>query len=489
MGKTAVKTARPGAGPWLAAVSALAITAYASAQTPAPAPAMRSGKPAAAKIDAAADVAWPTAAIADPATLGFTRAGLDALDARMKQSVADGDTAGMTIMLIRHGQVADFRSFGQRAPGKAMALDSLFRIYSMSKPVTGVAMMQLYEQGRWQLDDPIAKYAPELANLNLLTWDTDGKVMMGADGKPVLTTPGKPATMRQLMSHTAGFGYGLSGDDPVNKAFRDQGVLSSKDLDEMMRKIASIPLLYEPGSKWSYSIAVDIQGYLVQRLSGQRFGDYLREHVTGPVGMTDTAFYVTPDRKPRFADVYHWDRQQNTLVVNAVRPDRPGFEDPNRLESGGGGLVASTHDYARLCQMFLNGGEIGGRRILKRETVNLMTQNHIGGLRVSVDGTATQGGSQAVGFGLDFAVYVDPSSASLPYGKGTFYWGGAAGTWFWIDPVNDLAFIGMIQNQGGNRPGGLSFRADSAKLVYAALAPPAMKPDAGNSAASLAGVR
>jgi CubicO group peptidase (beta-lactamase class C family) len=477
MGGTAVKTARLSAGPWLAAVSAFAIAASASAQTQAT-PSTGSARPAAARTETAADKAWPRTAIGDPTALGFTRAGLDALDARMKQSVADGDTAGMTIMLIRHGQVADFKSFGQQTLDKPMGLDSLFRIYSMSKPITGVAMMQLYEQGKWQLDDPITRHAPELANLKELTWDKDGKVVVGADGKAVLTTPKKPATMRQLMSHTAGFGYGLGGDDPVNKAFRDEGVLSSKDLDEMMRKIASIPLLYEPGTRWSYSVAVDIQGYLVQKLSGQKFGDYLKAHVTGPMGMTDTAFYVSSDRKPRFTDVYHWDREQNTLVVNVVRPDRPGFEDPNRLESGGGGLVGSTHDYARFCQMFLNGGEIGGTRILKAETVKLMTQNHIGGLRVSVDGTAPQGGSQAVGFGLDFAVYVDPSSANLPYGKGTFYWGGAAGTWFWIDPVNDLAFIGMIQNQGGNRPGGLNFRADSAKLVYAALAPSAVKPSA-----------
>jgi len=469
-----MKTIRLAARLWSAAIAALAIAASASAQTKLPASSTPAPRPA-VKSEAAANKAWPKAAIADPSTLGFTKSGLDALDARMKQSVADGDTAGMTIMLIRHGQVADFKSFGQQAPGKPMALDSLFRIYSMSKPITGVAMMQLYEQGKWQLDDPITKYAPELANLKELTWDKDGKVMMGADGKPVLATPRKPATMRQLMSHTAGFGYGLGSDDPVNKAFRDQGVLSSKDLDEMMRKIAGIPLLYEPGTKWSYSVAVDIQGYLVQRLSGQRFGDYLKEHVTGPMGMTDTAFYVTADRKARFTDVYHWDRQQNSLVVNVVRPDRPGFDDPNRLESGGGGLVASTHDYARFCQMFLNGGEIGGTRILKAETVKLMTQNHIGGLRVGLDGTTAQAGAAAVAFGLDFAVYLDPSSANLPYGKGTFYWGGAAGTWFWIDPVNDLAFIGMIQNQGGNRPGGLNFRADSAKLVYAALAPSAMK--------------
>jgi len=424
---------------------------------------------------AVADPAWPRSAVADPAALGFTKAGLDALDARMKQSVADGDTAGMTYILIRHGQVADFRSIGQQTPDKPMALDSLFRIYSMSKPITGVAMMQLYEQGKWQLDDPITKYAPELAGLKELTWDKDGKLVTGADGAAVLATPKKPATMRQLMSHTAGFGYGLGGDDPVNKAFRDQRVLASADLDEMMKKLAAIPLLYEPGTKWSYSVAVDIQGYLVQKLSGQKFGDYLKQHVTGPMGMTDTAFYVTPDRKPRFTEVYRWDTPQNKLVMNVARTDRGGFEDPARLESGGGGLVGSTHDYARFCQMFLNKGEIGGTRILKPETVKLMTQNHIGDLRVGVDGTRPQPGAESVRFGLDFAVYVEPKAAGLPFGNGTFYWGGAAGTWFWIDPVNDLAFIGMIQMQGGNRPGGFNFRADSSKLVYAALAPSATK--------------
>jgi len=423
----------------------------------------------------AADQAWPKAAIADPSSAGVTRAGLDALDARMKQAVADGDTAGMTILLLRHGQVVDFKSFGKQTPDAPMTNESLFRIYSMSKPITGVAMMQLYEQGKWKLDDPITKYAPELAGLKELTWgtgDNAGKAVMGADGKPVLATPKKPATMRQLMSHTAGFGYGLAGDDPVNKAFRDDRVLASKDLVEMMTKIAAIPLLYEPGTKWSYSVAVDIQGYIVQKLSGQKFGDYLKAHVTGPMGMTDTAFYVTPDRKPRFTDVFHWDRATSALVVNPSGAGRPGaFDDPARLESGGGGLVASTHDYARFCQMMLNKGEIAGKRLLKPETVKLMTENHIGDLTVSVDGTRPQNGAELTRFGLDFAVYIDPKGASLPYGTGTYYWGGAAGTWFWIDPVNDLAFVGMIQNQGGNRPGGMNFRPESAKLVYAALAP------------------
>ena len=371
----------------------------------------------------------------------------------MKQSVADGDTAGMTIILIRHGQVADFKSFGQQTPDKPMALDSLFRIYSMSKPITGVAMMQLYEQGKWQLDDPITKHAPELANLKALTWDKDGKVVMGADGKPVLTTPKKPATMRQLMSHTAGFGYGLAGDDPVNRAFRDEGVLASKNLDEMMKKIADIPLLYEPGTKWSYSVAVDIQGYLVQKLSGQKFGDYLKDHVTGPMGMTDTAFYVTPDRKAalhrglslgsraeraRDEPAAHRSRRLRGSHPARIRRRRPGRLDarlravlPDAAQQGRDRRQA--HSQAR-------DGQADDREPHRRPA------------RVAVDGTRPQPGAEAVRFGLDFAVYIDPKSASLPYGKGTFYWGGAAGTWFWIDPVNDLAFIGMIQIRAATVP-------------------------------------
>jgi CubicO group peptidase (beta-lactamase class C family) len=439
----------------LVALAVLVLTSHTAAQ---PAPAGPSNP------------AWPQAAVADPTPLGFTKAGLDALDARMKQAVADGDTAGVTMILIRNGQVASFKSVGQATPDKPMALDSIFRIYSMSKPITGVALMQLYEQGKWQLDDPVAKHAPELANMKVLTWDKDGKVVMGADGKPVLATPKTPPTMRQLMSHTAGFGYGLAGDDPVNRAFREDRVLASTNLDEMMARIAKIPLLYEPGTKWSYSVAVDIQGYLVQKMSGQKFGDYLKQHVTGPMGMTDTAFYVTPDKKARFTEVYRWDREQNKLVMNQPRTDRGGYEDPGRLESGGGGLVGSTHDYARFCQMLLGKGTIAGNRILKPESVALMVQNHIGDLRVAVDGTRPQPGMESVRFGLDFAIHTDPKAVGHSYGKGTYYWGGAAGTWFWVDPVNDLAFIGMIQMQGGNRPDGMNFRADSANLVYAALA-------------------
>ena len=443
-----------------AALTVLALTAGFQAQAP-----------SSASRNAAGDPTWPTAAIADRTSLGFTKAGLDALDARLRQSVADGDAAGMTYILIHRGQVAAFNAFGRQSPDKPMALDSIFRIYSMSKPITGVALMQLYQQGKWRLDDPITKHAPELAALKVLTRDQDGKVVLDAAGKPVLATPKTMPTMRQLMSHTAGFGYGLSGDDPVNLAFRDDRVLASENLDVMMKRIAAIPLFDEPGARWYYSVAVDIQGYLVQKMSGMKFGDYLKAHVTGPIGMTDTAFYVTPDRKSRFAEVYRWDPKQKMLVMNPPRTDSGGYEDSSRLESGGGGLVGSTHDYARFCQMLLNKGEIGGKRILDSETVSLMTRNHIGTLTVGIDGMRPQPGASQIRFGLDFAIHTDPKSAGLGYGPGTFYWGGLAGTWFWIDPANDLAFVGMIQMMGGNRPDALNFRAESANLVYAALAP------------------
>ncbi len=433
------------------------------------------------------DAAWPAAAVADATATGFTAEGLAALDARMAKAVADGDVAGMVYILGKGGEIAAFNSHGIQSgdpkTGTPITKDTLFRIYSMSKPITGVAMMQLYEQGKWAMEDPVSKHVPELAGLKVLTWK-DGKPVMGADGKPVLAAASAEPTMRQLMSHTAGFGYGLSGDDPVNNAFRDSGVLTSANLEEMIGKIKDIPLIYDPGSRWYYSVAVDIQGYIVQKLSGQKLGEYLKQHVFTPLGMNDTAFYVTEANKPRFADVYSWPRDATALAVMPERPDRPGFTDPNRLESGGGGLVGSTHDYARFAQMFLNKGTLAGNTVLKPETVELMRTNTIGELRLYSDGTTANPGLPGVGFGMDFAVYDDSSITGQPYGKGTHYWGGAAGTWFWIDPANDLFFVGMIQQMGGFRPGAMNFRNESAALVYGALAAatPAAPADAAPAA-------
>jgi CubicO group peptidase (beta-lactamase class C family) len=474
----------------LAAVSMLAIATACSkpAETPA-------ATEAAAPAPKAADnPAWPQATAIEATKAGFSAEGLAALEAAMAKSVADGDVAGMVTLLARHGEVAQFKAYGVQSgdpkTGTPMTTDSLFRIYSMTKPLTGVAMMQLYEQGKWQLDDPVSKHIPGFENMKRLSWK-DGKVEMKG-GQPVLVDATRPPTMRELMSHTAGLAYGLCCTDakgpnfnPSDKAYVDQGVLASANLDEMMTKIEGIPLLYDPGTRWSYSVAVDVQGYLVQKLSGQKFGDYMKEHVFTPLGMTDTSFFVREDQKGRFTDVYHWEKNQ--LVMNPTRPDRPGFDDPNRLESGGGGLVSSTHDYARFCQMMLNKGELGGARLLKPESIDLMTQNHIGDLGLYSDGTTANPGQPGIKFGLDFAVVDDPAAASSPQGKGTYYWGGAAGTWFWIDPANDLFFIGMIQRMGPARPDGMSFRPESAKLVYAAISDAAAAPAAAATAPATEG--
>ncbi len=467
----------------LLAAASFAVLAACSDNKPA-APAAETAAAVASKPSD--DPAWPVAAIADPTTLGFTTEGLAALDARMAKAVADQDYAGIVTVLAKGGEVAQFNAYGIQSgdpkTGTPMTRDSLFRIYSMTKPITGIALMQLYEQGKWQLDDPITKYAPELANLKVLTFKDGKPVMKG--GKPVLADSSRPATMREIMSHTAGFGYGLGGDDPVNTAFRDQKVLLSKNLDEMITKIAGIPLIYDPGTRWSYSVSVDIQGYIVQKISGQKFGDYLKTNIFTPLGMNETSFILPQDKAARFADIYTWDKTTSALKVTE-QPPFTRYDAANEMESGGGGLLSTAHDYARFSQMLLNKGTLAGATIVKPEAIALMAENHIGDLGVYSDGTAANPGRPGQKFGLDFAVYTDPEAGQNPFGKGTFYWSGAAGTIFWIDPVNDIFFVGLVQQMGGSRPDAMNFRNDSGKLILDALKPAAAPAEAAAPAKEL----
>lgn len=406
-----------------------------------------------------ADKSWPaTADGADAA--GFSVAAIERLDAAMEQIVAANDVAGMVWLLVKDGKIATYDSAGYASieDQRPMTKDTLFRIYSMTKPITGVAMMMLHEQGLWDFDDPISKHIPEFTNLEVvLNYDADGNIELG----PVTRQP----TMRELLTHSAGFGYGLSGNDPVNNAFRELEVLASPDLNALISRVSDIPLMYQPGEQWVYSVAVDIQGYIVEKLSGQPFGEYLAEHLYAPLDMTDTAFYVSEADRDRFADVYRWDREQNKLMRNPPRPDRPSYLDANRLESGGGGLVSTTHDYARFLQMLVNGGELDGQRILAPESVETMRTNSLR------DGLLLRGGDDrpgqaGQGFGVDFAVIFDPEAARSRQSEGTYYWSGAAGTWFWIDPVYDMFWIGMIQSQGGNRPGAANMRQIAIDIIY-----------------------
>ncbi|MCA8901882.1 MAG: beta-lactamase family protein, partial [Hyphomonas sp.] len=322
-------------------------------------------------------------------------------------------------------------------------------------------LMTLYEDGAFKLDDPVTDYVPELAGL---------KVFTGFDeaGEPILVDPEHVPTMREVMSHTAGFAYGLFADDPVNKMFAEAEVLLSPDLDTYVDRLSGVPLMFQPGSFWAYSTSVDLQGYIVQKLSGKRFGQYLQDEVFGPLGMTDTGFYVPDAQRDRFSDLFTMDEASQQLVVL----DAPGFdfrEGGIGMESGGHGLVSTIGDYARFCQMLVNEGELDGVRILKPETVELMRTNVLPeGMSLFSDGTTPNAATAGHGFGLDFAVIMDPAASGAAQPAGSYYWGGAAGTWFWIDPENDLFFIGMVQRF----PGSLDrqMRKDSANLVYRALA-------------------
>ncbi|HEY8003282.1 MAG TPA: serine hydrolase domain-containing protein, partial [Phenylobacterium sp.] len=239
-------------------------------------------------------------AAASPEAVGFDSGRLRALDAYMAKVVADGRVAGMTTLLARHGKVVEFNTYGKTslATGQAMPKDEIFRIYSMSKPLTGVAMMILFEQGKWRLDDPVTRYVPEFKNL---------KVMVADDGEGHITRVEdmrRPPTMREIMSHTAGFGYGLGDKHPVDKLYRERKVLSATGLHEMIERTATIPLMFQPGTDWSYSSAVDIQGYIVEKLSGKPFGQFLQENVFGPLKMKDTGFYTGAEKAKRLAAVY-----------------------------------------------------------------------------------------------------------------------------------------------------------------------------------------
>ena len=414
---------------------------------------------------------------ASPESVGFDSERLKKLDAAMAKAVADGQVVGMQTLLARRGRIVATNTYGKMsaATGEPMRKDALFRIYSMTKPITGVAMMILFEEGKWRLDDPVTNYIPELKDLKV--WKG-----MDAEGKPILEPARRPPTMRELMSHTAGFGYGLSDTHPVDKIFQErvlpvlfQGAdkgAGSTGLHDLATIVAGIPLLFQPGDHWSYSIAVDLQGYVIERLSGETLGQFLESRIFKPLQMNDTSFVVPSAKVSRLAAVYSADPKTKQLV-EAVADGRrvQDFTKFPAVESGGGGLISTASDYARFCQMVVNGGELDGVRILAPASIELMGTNQIAqGALGRASGAVPIVFSDAVGFGLDFLVVNDPRKAGSLVGKGTLSWGGAAGTWFWIDPTNDVIFIGMIQRFSD--PSGPDLAGLSRTLVYQALVDP-----------------
>jgi len=376
----------------------------------------------------------------------------------MAQAYVDaGKFPGMVTMVSRGGKIVQFEAFGQRGvdDDSPMQKDDLFRIYSMTKPITAVAIMQLYEQGKFHLNDPIAKFVPELAELKVLT----------AEGEQVPAD--SPITMHQLLTHTAGFSYGFPTGDPIDALYREAKLFQAKDLDEFAARLASLPLKFQPGAQWHYSVAVDVTGLIVQRISGVPFDQYLQENIFQPLGMTDTFFEVPADKLDRFLPNHYINPK--TKVLETVPPGTAGLARYTNvsLYSGGGGLVSSTMDYMRFAEAIRRGGELDGARILGPKTVRFMTRNHLGA-SVTAGGTGediTDSRGKGMGFGLGFGVLMDPTKAAVLSSEGEFYWGGAAGTVFWIDPVEDVIAIGMVQHMVSPHP----LRNDLRVATYQAI--------------------
>jgi CubicO group peptidase (beta-lactamase class C family) len=375
---------------------------------------------------------------------GFTREGLAAFNATFHRLVDEEKLACVVTLVARRGEVVNLDAYGALDVSTAVPVrtDSIFRIASMTKPITGAAMMMLWEEGKWTLDDPVARHIPEF----------EGLKVRRKDGDPV--DQASPMTMRQLMSHTAGFGraaeYGEVG-------------LRDGDLQDMIDKLAKLPLSFQPGKDWRYGPSVDIQGYLIEKMSGQGLDEFFAERLFKPLGMTDTGFWVDAAKGERVARIHKY-------VDGKIAPAGPAnifnTSKPKFL-AGGGGLASKIEDYWRFAQMILNGGEFEGRRYLKASTVELMHQSALEeGVNVTLYSPETRG----LGFGMDFAIVQDPVAAKTSQGVQSFYWGGAFGTWFWIDPINDMIVIGMIQNVAGSTPDGAPLvREASARAIYAAM--------------------
>ena len=366
-----------------------------------------------------------------PEEVGLSAEGLARVDAALAAEVAEGKLAGVVTLVARHGKVVHRSVMGLKdiASKEPLAHDTIFRIYSMTKPVTAAAMMILHDRGLWSPDDPLAKHLPEFAGV---------KVIGGA-------APEHPPTIREVMTHTAGLAYGFDPNEPTDAAYLAAKVWQAENLADMMRRLATAPLAYQPGSRWRYSIGMDVQGALIEKLTGRSLPDFMREEMFAPLGMVDTDFYVPAEKMPRLATLYRYSKSKGLSVMDQPLLGRDAARIP-KIPSGGGGLYSTATDYSRFAQMLLNRGEMDGVRILTPEAVALMTANHIS---PEVQGGGFGVGLQQIrpGYGMAFngAVFNDPPAAGSKVGVGTYQWDGAAGTWFWIDPTNDLLYVGLIQ--------------------------------------------
>jgi len=399
----------------------------------------------------------------NPRKAGFAPDRLERITAHLdKHYIQTGKIAGCQTLVARHGHVAYFRSLGlmDRERGKPMADDTIFRIYSMTKPITSVALMTLYEQGLFQLNDPVARVIP--------SWRNQQVYVSGEGEGMICRPPERPVTFRHLLSHTGGLTYG-NGDHPVDQVYRALGVNRGRNdttLRTFVEKLGQVPLRYQPGERWMYSLSTDVCGYLVEALSGERFDEYLRRHIFEPLGMKDTAFFVPPEKAHRFAANYQRAADKSLQLLDDPQKS-PYLQEPTFF-SGGGGLASTTADYFRFCEMLRRGGELDGARIIGSRTLRLMTQNHLPGggdlARLAI-GAFSETAYEGVGFGLGFAMTLSEVAAGT-VGAGDYYWGGAASTIFWVDPREDLVAIFMTQLMPSNT---FNFRGQLKSIIYGAI--------------------
>ena len=373
-----------------------------------------------------------------PKEAGFSGAGLARLDAYIQDEIAGNKIPGAIMMIQRNGETAYFKSFGVRDPGtkEPMTPSTIFRIYSMSKPITTVAAMMLVEEGRLQLDDPLSKYIPAFANVKVGVEKKGEDGAMGLDTVPVK----RPITIQDLMRHTSGLTYGFFGEGLVKKTYVDAHLFSG-DVDnaDFAERLAKLPLAYQPGTTWDYSHSTDILGRVVEVVSGKSLLQFEKERLLDPLGMTNTSFYVTdPAKTPLVAEPFPGDRK----IGNDAEMGDPRVVQ--KWESGGGGMVSTIGDYARFVQMLLNGGTLDGKRYLSPKTVAYMGSNHLGPNSGVVPGPYYLPGA-GFGFGLGFAVRTEAGVSPAEGSVGEMNWSGAGGTSFWIDPKENMFVVFMAQ--------------------------------------------
>jgi len=409
----------------------------------------------------------------NPTEAGLSPQRLARLDDILARRYVDtGRLPGILTQIYRRGAVVHTGMAGQIdiERGKPMREDAIFRIYSMSKPITAVALMMLVEQGLIGLDDDVATHIPSWKNLAVYA---TGMAALVAGPQSYITTPcQRPMKVVDLVTHTSGLTYGFLNRTSVDAAYRRlniAGPSAEGGLDAMIENLSTLPLDFSPGTQWNYSVSIDVMGYLVQKLSGQTFGEFLRTKLFEPLGMTDTAFWCPPEKLGRFATCYMPADGGGIKVQDDAGAST--YAKPPNLESGGGGLVSTAHDYMRFCRMMLGRGTLDGVQILSPKTVALFSLNHLPDgkelAEMAPPGNFSESGYSGVGFSIGCGVNINVAKTRLPGTTGEFFWGGAASTAFWIDPKEDLAVVFMTQVIGSDVR--LTLRRDLRTLVYSAM--------------------